>query len=100
MQPWLDVDEGGWAVVVTTDGDKALAERCAEEMAQMAWDMRDRFMVREAIAIGAHLERRPGLATGARECSSCTRDPRSPCTPRSATGRSGTLRSRRCTRWP
>ena len=31
MQPWLDVAEGGWATVVVTDGDRALAERLADE---------------------------------------------------------------------
>ena len=51
MQPWLDVAEGGWAVVVVTNGDKAKAERLAVESADLAWSMRDDFMVREAITI-------------------------------------------------
>ena len=33
MQPWLDVAEGGWAVVVHTDNDPALAESLAAECA-------------------------------------------------------------------
>ena len=51
MQPWLDVDEGGWGAVVVTDGDQALAERLADELADLAWSLRDAFLVREAIGI-------------------------------------------------
>ena len=51
MQPWLDVAEGGWATVVVTDGDRELAERLADEMADLAWSMRDDFQVREALGI-------------------------------------------------
>ena len=51
MQPWLDVEEGGWATVVVTDGDRALAERLADELADLAWSMRDQFQLREAVAI-------------------------------------------------
>jgi len=51
MQPWLDVDEGGWTAVVVTDGDRALAERLADELADLAWSLRDDFLVREAVGI-------------------------------------------------
>jgi microcystin degradation protein MlrC len=51
MQPWLDVAEGGWATIVTTDGDAALAGRLAEESADFAWERRARFMVREAVPV-------------------------------------------------
>jgi len=51
MQPWLDVAEGGWATVVVTDGDQDLAERLAEELADLAWSMRDTFQIREALSI-------------------------------------------------
>jgi microcystin degradation protein MlrC len=51
MQPWLDVAEGGWASVVVTDGDRALAERLAEELAELAWSMRAEFMRREAVPV-------------------------------------------------
>jgi len=43
MQPWLDVPEGGWAVAVVTDGDRALAEPLADELADKAWDLREAF---------------------------------------------------------
>ena len=51
MQPWLDVAEGGWATVVVTDGDQALAERLADTSADLAWSMRAEFMRKEAVAI-------------------------------------------------
>ncbi|MCY2963355.1 MAG: M81 family metallopeptidase [Planctomycetota bacterium] len=43
MQPWLDVQEGGWAVVVHTDGDPKLAEELAKESAAKAWSLREKF---------------------------------------------------------
>jgi microcystin degradation protein MlrC len=49
MQPWLDVAEGGWATLVVTDGDRALAERLAEESAELAWSMRAEFMRKDAV---------------------------------------------------
>lgn len=51
MQPWLDVDNGGWAVTVTTNGDRALAEELADELADLCWSLRDAFQVREAISV-------------------------------------------------
>lgn len=51
MQPWLDVSEGGWSTIVVTDGDLALAERYADELADLAWSMRDDFQEREAISV-------------------------------------------------
>lgn len=51
MQPWLDVAEGGWATVVVTDNDAALAERLADESAGLAWSLREEFLVREALPV-------------------------------------------------
>jgi microcystin degradation protein MlrC len=51
MQPWLDVAEGGWSTIVVTDGDQALAEKLADELADLAWSMRDDFQVREAVTV-------------------------------------------------
>ncbi len=51
MQPWLDVAEGGWASIVVTDGDAALADRLADELADLVWSMRADFQVREALSI-------------------------------------------------
>ena len=57
MQPWLDVAEGGWSTIVVTDGDQALAERLADEMAGMVWDMRDEFLERDAVPVEEALRR-------------------------------------------
>jgi microcystin degradation protein MlrC len=51
MQPWLDVAEGGWSTIVVTDGDPSLAETLADELADLAWSMRDDFQVREALSV-------------------------------------------------
>jgi microcystin degradation protein MlrC len=39
-QLWLDHDEVGWATHVMTDGDPALAERIADELAELCWSVR------------------------------------------------------------
>lgn len=49
MQPWLDVPEGGWSTVVVTDDDPALAQTLADDLAAMAWEMRDEFLVLESV---------------------------------------------------
>jgi microcystin degradation protein MlrC len=43
MQPWLDVAEGGWSVVVHTDNAPEMAQALADEMADRAWSLRERF---------------------------------------------------------
>lgn len=45
VQPWLDVAELGFAVTVTTDGDPAGARSIAEEIASVAWQIREEFQV-------------------------------------------------------
>lgn len=50
MQPWIDVEEAGWSVVVTTDDDQPAAELLADELADHAWRLRDRFMELENLA--------------------------------------------------
>ena len=57
MQPWLDVPEGGWMTVVVTDNDKALAETLSAELAQMAWDMRDQFLVQDSLPVAEAVQR-------------------------------------------
>lgn len=51
MQPWLDVAEGGWSVTVVTNDDMALADRLADELADLAWSMRADFQVKDALPI-------------------------------------------------
>jgi microcystin degradation protein MlrC len=53
MQPWLDVAEGGWSTVVVTDNDQALAEKLADELADLCWSLRDAFQEREAVDVDA-----------------------------------------------
>ena len=40
-QPWHDHPDLGWASYVVTDGDADLAERLADELAQMLWETKD-----------------------------------------------------------
>ena len=46
-QPWMDVGELGWSAVVVADGDRALAQARADELARMAWERREQFLVRK-----------------------------------------------------
>jgi microcystin degradation protein MlrC len=43
VQPWLDIEEMGYATVAVTNGDPALAARVAEELAAQAWTERAAF---------------------------------------------------------
>lgn len=49
MQPWMDIEEGGWAAVVVTNDDAALADKLAAELAQKAWDLRADFWKQDSI---------------------------------------------------
>lgn len=59
VQPWLDVAEMGYATCVYTDDDPALAERLADELADLAWSLRAEFQLTtsvpadQAVAIAA-----------------------------------------------
>lgn len=44
-QPWMDVAELGWSAVVVADGDAALAQASADELAWMMWDRRAAYRV-------------------------------------------------------
>jgi len=57
MQPWLDVDEGGWSAVAVTDGDQTLAEALVDELADLAWSMRDQFQVTSSVSPAAAVAR-------------------------------------------
>ena len=49
MQPWLDVPEGGWAAVVITNNDPALARALAAELANKAWALREQFWKMDSV---------------------------------------------------
>jgi len=51
MQPWLDVAEGGWAVVVHTDDNHELAQAVAAESAREAWSLREQFWKSDRVAV-------------------------------------------------
>ncbi len=57
MQPWLDVAEGGWSIVVHTDNAPELAEALAAEMADKAWSLRERFWVSARVPPGEAVRR-------------------------------------------
>ncbi len=64
MQPWMDVAQGGWATVVVTDNDRALAERLAEASADLAWSMRADFMVQTAVPVDEAVRMADAAAKG------------------------------------
>lgn len=64
MQPWLDVPEGGWSTVVVTNDDLLLAQQVADELAQMAWDMRDDFWIFESVPPEEAVHRAENAAEG------------------------------------
>ncbi|REJ85920.1 MAG: hypothetical protein DWQ34_16595 [Planctomycetota bacterium] len=62
--PWADVPEAGSSVIVVADGDEALAQDAADELAGWIWDRRDRWFappvsVRDAIQKGEEMGRYP-----------------------------------------
>ena len=64
MQPWLDVDEGGWASIVYTDDDLELADELAKELTRRVWELRHELMVQESIPVEEAVARADGAARG------------------------------------
>jgi microcystin degradation protein MlrC len=63
VQPWLDVPELGFAVTVTADGDRELAQRLANRHADAAWQARSGFtveLVDPVMAVNLVRSTRPG----------------------------------------
>lgn len=52
-QPWLDVPGLSWSALVITDGDPALAQARADELATMAWERRERVLAPKAEIVSA-----------------------------------------------
>ena len=69
--PFADITDAGVSVLVTTNGDMALAEACADQFATDIWEMREQFTfnlhtVEDAIEIANHTDGNPiVLADGA-----------------------------------
>jgi microcystin degradation protein MlrC len=51
MQPWIDVEEGGWAAVVYTHNNPSLAKSLVAQLANKAWELRDTFWRSERVSI-------------------------------------------------
>jgi microcystin degradation protein MlrC len=64
MQPWLDVEEGGWASVVVTDDDLGLAEALAEELTRCVWGLREDLMVQLSIPVAEAVRQAEQAASG------------------------------------
>jgi microcystin degradation protein MlrC len=64
MQPWLDVDEGGWGSVVITDDNPQLAAELAEELTSCVWGLRDQFMVTESVSVEEAVRRAVSAESG------------------------------------
>ncbi|MFN0051268.1 MAG: M81 family metallopeptidase [Planctomycetales bacterium] len=59
--PWADVPEMGASVIVVADGDRALADRTARELAEWIWERRERWR-RAPMSVGQALHL--GMAAG------------------------------------
>jgi microcystin degradation protein MlrC len=62
--PWSDFKDVGLSIIVTTNDDQELADRCADELSDLAWSMRREFLVkpipvREAVRRVAAAEEGP-----------------------------------------
>ena len=53
VQPWIDVPEFGWSVVVTTDANEELARRLCHELTTHAWANRNKFYIEKYDPAGA-----------------------------------------------
>lgn len=61
VQPWLDVPDLGFAVLVCADGDTATAQRAADRLASLVWERRGEFdpdlvSLEDAIDVGLRSE--------------------------------------------
>lgn len=66
--PYSDVADAGMTFVVTADDDKPTADRCAEQLANKAWELRERFLVHqlepaEAVALAVRHPEGPVILT-------------------------------------
>ncbi len=44
--PWSDFEDVGLSIIVTTNDDQQLADRCADELSSLAWRLRRDFLVK------------------------------------------------------
>lgn len=71
VQPWLDIDEMGFATVVVTDDDPERAKTLACDLANACWDERHAFMELELLPIAEAIEQALAEPTGPVVLSDC-----------------------------
>jgi microcystin degradation protein MlrC len=71
VQPWLDIDEMGFAVVVVTDDDPKRAETVACDLAKACWAERHAFMKIELVPIAEAISLAMAEPTGPEVLSDC-----------------------------
>jgi microcystin degradation protein MlrC len=71
VQPWLDIDDMGFATVVVTDDDAKRAETLACDLAQACWDERHAFMEIELVPIAEAIQLALTEPTGPVVLSDC-----------------------------
>jgi len=71
VQPWLDIEEMGFATVVVTDDDPKRAETLACDLATACWNERHAFMETELVPIAEAIELALAEPTGPVVLSDC-----------------------------
>lgn len=71
VQPWLDIDEMGFAVVVVTDGDPARAASVACDLATDCWNERQAFMDLDLVPIDEAIDQALAEPSGPVVLSDC-----------------------------
>lgn len=62
VQPWLDIAEMGFTTIAVTDGDIALAEQTALDLAEHAWSEREVFMQTALVPIAEAIAQAEAIA--------------------------------------
>lgn len=61
MQPWLDLPDAGWAAIVVTNDDSALADQMVQQLADRAWELRKDFQHQTALPVGEAIAKAAGI---------------------------------------
>jgi microcystin degradation protein MlrC len=71
VQPWLDIDEMGFATVVVTDNDPGRARTLASDLAKACWHERDAFMEIQLVPIDEAIRQAVAEPSGPVVLSDC-----------------------------
>jgi len=55
--PHSDVEFAGMSIIVTTNGDQGLADKCADELKELAWSLRRDFLVKDLVTVQEGIKR-------------------------------------------